>query len=365
MKRIILLSSLIIFIVSILSSCRPPELEGAFVDYNAGRIENALKLAKESTEKYPTNPEAWFLLGEIYGQQDDYDKMMEAYDKSLENGNQFEAKIKNQKSYYYTQAFNRGVNNYNTFVKAPDKTDKKAIKVLDQAINDFTKASIVQDTYSPNQLLAVCYNLKDDSLNTIKAYDKLTKVAPDSVDAWLHSGNFYLTHSDFKTAIKQLEKAHELDENNSDVIASLSQAYDFSGDKKHAIILYDKAAKLNPEEKAFPFNLGLLYYKESIAEGISDADKKHALQECIDNFAKVIAIDPDADEDFIKQAYEIKSSAEIQLEKYDDAKNTLERAIELFPETGTLYYNLGIVYSRLALKDEAKEAFDKAEKLGY
>jgi tetratricopeptide (TPR) repeat protein len=365
MKRIILLSSLILFIVSIISSCRPPELEGAFVDYKAGRMENALKLAKESTEKYPTNPEAWYLLGDIYGQQGDYDKMIESFNKSLELSKQFETQITNQRNFYYTDAFNRAVNNYNTYVKAPDKSDEKAIKVLDQAISDFQKAALVKDTFQPNQLLAVCYSLKGDSVNTIKAYDKLTKVAPDSVSAWLHYGNFYLTHSNFKEATKYLEKAYELDNNNSDVIASLSQAYDFAGDKDKAIVLYDKAVELNPEEKAFPFNLGLLYYKQSIKEGISDADKKTALQKCIDNFARVIELAPDSDEDFIKQAYEIKSSAEIQLEKYSDAQATLERAIELFPETGTLYYNLGIVYGRLGQKDKSKEAFAKAEELGY
>ena len=365
MKRIILLSSLILFIVSILSSCRPPELEGAFVDYKAGRIDNALKLAKESTKKYPTNAEAWYLLGDIYGQQGDYQKMVEAYNKSLELSKQYETQIQNQKNYYYTEAFNRAVNNYNSYVKAPDKSDEKAIKILDQAISDFKNAALVKDTFQPNQLIAVCYSLKDDSVNTIKAYQKLTEVAPDSVAAWLHFGNFYLTHSNFKEAIKYLEKAYELDNNNSDVIASLSQAYDFAGEKEKAIVLYEKAVEMNPDEMAFPFNLGLLYYKEAMKEGVSEADKKADLQKCIEHFAHVIKLDPESDEDFIKQAYEIKSSAEIQLEKYEDAKATLEKAIEVFPDTGTLYYNLGIVYGRLGEKDKSKEAFAKAEKLGY
>ncbi len=365
MKRFIFLSTLTLFIVTVISSCRPPELEGAFVDYKAGRMENALKLAKESTEKYPTNPEAWYLLGDIYGQQGDYTKMMEAYNKSLELSKQFETQITNQKNYYYTDAFNRAVNNYNSYVKAPDKSDEKAKKILDQAISDFQKAAMVKDTFQPNQLIAVCYSLKDDSVNTVKAYKKLTEVAPDSVSAWLHFGNYYLTHSDFKKAIPYLEKAYELDNNDSDVIASLSQAYDFAGEKDKAIVLYDKAIKLNPQEKAFPFNLGLLYYKNSIKEGISDAEKKEALQKCIDNFNRVIELAPESNEDFIKQAYEIKSSAEIQLEKYEDAKVTLERALELFPDTGTLYYNLGIVYGRLGEKEKSKEAFAKAEELGY
>ena len=42
MKKLFLLF-VPILVLALLSSCRPPELEGAFVDYNAGRYDNALK----------------------------------------------------------------------------------------------------------------------------------------------------------------------------------------------------------------------------------------------------------------------------------------------------------------------------------
>ena len=61
MKSLHLLLILGLLILSLsVSSCRPPELEGAVVHYNAGRNDQALTLAQEATEKYPDNPEAWF-----------------------------------------------------------------------------------------------------------------------------------------------------------------------------------------------------------------------------------------------------------------------------------------------------------------
>jgi tetratricopeptide (TPR) repeat protein len=210
----------------------------------------------------------------------------------------------------------------------------------------------------------VCYNLKGDSLNTVKSYDKLTKIAPDSLETWLRFGNFYLVHSDSKTAIQYIEKAYEIDNNNPDIIASLSQAYDFAGEQDKAIVLYNKAIKLNPDERAFPFNLGLLYYKKSMQKDIDEAQKEEALKKCVENFNLVVNMNPDSNEDYYRQAYEILSSAQIQLKQFDDAKTTLLQALDLFPDAANLYYYLGVVYSRLNDKDKAKEAFDKSEKLG-
>ena len=82
MRKTVLLTFLILLAAFLITSCRPPELEGAFVDYKAKRLDNALKLAIEATEKYPTNPEAPYLLGKIYGEKEMYSEMVEAFDKS-------------------------------------------------------------------------------------------------------------------------------------------------------------------------------------------------------------------------------------------------------------------------------------------
>ncbi|HES60182.1 MAG TPA: hypothetical protein ENO18_07110, partial [Caldithrix sp.] len=83
-----ILFGLLLFII--LTSCRPPELEGAYVDYNAKRMDNALELAKQATEKYPDNPEAPYLLGQIYGEKGMFKEMMESFDKSLNISTQYE-----------------------------------------------------------------------------------------------------------------------------------------------------------------------------------------------------------------------------------------------------------------------------------
>ena len=58
MRKILAFLIFSVFAVYLLTSCRPPELEGAYVDYNAKRIDSAIELAKEATDKYPDNAEA-------------------------------------------------------------------------------------------------------------------------------------------------------------------------------------------------------------------------------------------------------------------------------------------------------------------
>ena len=130
-------------------------------------------------------------------------------------------------------------------------------------------------------------------------------------------------------------------------------------DYDKAIEAYEQAKKLNPKEKAFPYNLGLIYYKLTTKEGISEDQKKEYMKKAIENYGEVIALDPN-----VELAYEIKSISEINLGMYDDALQTLTKALEHFPENGTFWYNLGVVYSHKNNAKEAKAAFKKAKEFG-
>ena len=360
MKRFTLLLLTGLFAVLLLTSCRPPELEGAFVDFNAKRFDNALKLAKEATVKYPDNAEAWFLLGRIYGQKEMIPEMDHAFKKSLALNNQFEKQIKQEQNYYYGVSFNNGVNKYNAFTKADDRKSEKAQKLIDTAIKNFKNAKLLKNDFRTNNLLALCFNVSERPDSALTYYNELIKIKPDTAVAWINLGQYYFIKKDYKKSIENLKKALELDNKNVEAITLISQAYDMVEDTDNAIKAYEQAKAINPDEKAFPYNLGLIYSKLSNKEGLDEAKKNEYLQKVADNFALVINLDPD-----IKVPYQMKSFAELQLKKYDEALATLKQAIDHFPEEGSLYFNLGVAYTHLGNKKEAKKAFDKAEELGY
>ncbi len=61
----------------------------------------------------------------------------------------------------------------------------------------------------------------------------------------------------------------------------------------------------------------------------------------------------------------MKSFAEMQQKNYDTAVVTLTAGLDHFPENGSLWFNLGVAYTHLQKKNEAKAAFANADKYGY
>ncbi|MBD3224412.1 MAG: tetratricopeptide repeat protein [Caldithrix sp.] len=361
MKKVIFLSLISVLIVSILSSCRPPELEGAFVDYGAGRIDKALELAKEATEKYPANPEAPFLLGKIYADKEQYDKMVEAFDESLNRGDAHKKEIQDLKNYHFQALFNEGAKKYNAYTKLEDRTSEKATKTLESAIDKFQNALLIKEDYKANELTAFCYTLLDKKEKALPHYKNMTEVQPDTAHAWISLANYYYNNSEYDKSNKNLKKAIEIDPDNEEAIALLAQTYDMQDQRDQAIKYYSKAIEVNPDEKAYPFNLGLLYIKATSSDTTLDQETKtDYYKQASKNFGKVTELDPE-----MKDPFKLKAQAEIQLKKFEEGLETANRALEYFPEDGELWFLKSVCLSNLNQKDDAEEAYERAKQLGY
>lgn len=360
MKKIVFFAFSTLLIISLLSSCRPPELEGAYVDFNAGRFDSALENAEKATQLYPNNPEAWYMLGRLYGKKDNFKGMVEAFDKSLAIGSQFADKIKNEKMLYFQENFNRGVANFNKFAKVEDPESEKATKFLKSALENFQNAKLINNDYQSSKLIARTYSLLKEKDNALAEYTELTKNYPDSSEAWLAIGKVYFFDKDYKDAITYLDKAQALDPENIEIISFLSQAYDKLEDTENAIKTYEKAIVLNKTEVAFPFNLGLIYNRLANKDGVDENLKKEYLEKVVLNFDRVIQIDPEQ-----KTGWEMKSIALIQLKRNDEAIATIKSALERFPDNGSFWFNLGVAYTNSGKAKMGKSAFKKAEELGY
>lgn len=360
MKKFSLFLITALFGLSLLTSCRPPELEGAFVDFNAGRFDNALVLAKEAVAKYPQNGEAWLLLGRLYGKNENIKEMVPAFDKAVVLNKQYEKEVENEKTYYFQTMFNKGVNSYNAFTKLEDRSSEKAIQTIDKAIDSFKKANLIKKDYKTTDLIATSYNISARPDEALAHYIQLTEIEPDSAESWVAVGSFHFYAKNYQKCIDNLSKALELEPDNIDAITLISQSYDMLNDTDNALKAYEKAKTLNKEEKAFPYNLGLIYNKLVNKEGLDEATKATYFNNMIENFAEVIRLDPN-----IKVPFQMKSFAEIQIKKYEDAVATLNSGLEQFPDDGSLWFNLGVAYTHLQNKTEAKKAFDKASELGY
>jgi len=59
-----------------------------------------------------------------------------------------------------------------------------------------------------------------------------------------------------------------------------------------------------------------------------------------------------------------EASILIRLQKYEEALNSLNQAIQLAPDFGSCYRLRGVCFVRQGKKNEACEAFNKAKELG-
>jgi len=358
MSKTMLSIMLFVGLIFVLSSCRPSDLEGAFVHLKNNRIDESLVLAEKVTKEYPENAEGWYLLGVLYGKKDKIADMVTAFDKSLSINQEFKTKIDAESNTYFASKFNSGASNYNAYIRMEDKTSDTAIKKMEESIQNFKDANTIQQDFRAQNLIATGYTLLGKNDEAFKTFTTMTENYPDSASTWISLGKFYFDSKDYDQAIKMFEKASDLDKNDSESVTLLAQCYDIKEMPEKAIPLYKKAIALNDKDSAIPFNLGLLLYKSAISKDVSPEDRKMNLEGAVEALSTSIDLNPD-----YQSSYQLKGNALLLLQRYAEAREVLEEGVQRFPEDGQMWSDLGVCYTQLNDKEKATNAFSKADAL--
>lgn len=358
MKKSYFLFAMALILIILLAACRDPSLEQAIIDYNGNRYDQAYESIQKAVKKVPDNAEAWYYYGKIAGKKDDVKQMVDAFDKSLKINDSFKPQIENDKNSYFSKFYNSGVQSYNSFIKIEDKESENAQKALQKIIEEFNKALIIKDDYQANRLIANAYRSLNDEENQLKYLNLAAESNPDTALAWIELGFVYRSKKDYEKAGEYFKKAIETDPKNTDALTMYAECLDFSGKKEEAIAAYKNAVEVNPQEKAIPFNLGLLLYKEANKEELEDTQRKQYLEEAEIYFKKAYDLDPE-----FKELYDLYGPVLIHNEKYDLAESVLLEGIKYFPDAPTIWVNLSVVYARKGDSKKANEADAKAKEL--
>ncbi len=171
-------------------------------------------------------------------------------------------------------------------------------------------------------------------------------------------------------------KILKLDSENNEAISYTALSYDLLGERDKALAAYDNALQKNPDDTDLYFNRGRLFY---IRDDYERASK---------DFHKVIELSPDdfqavyqlgntylgiADslqknirklEEQNGDAIKIEKQKKTEKEYNELAKKYLEQAATINPDHQNLWFNLGVIYTRLGMPEKAKEAFDKSDEIG-
>jgi tetratricopeptide (TPR) repeat protein len=365
--------------------CSSTEITSAKLYIQQKNYDKALDVLQKEVQKNPKSAEGYYYLGYVYGEKDDYGNMIDAFDKSLSISNEFKSQIQDQKKYFWANLFNKGVSLYQ---KGVNSTDDDSTKVyFDKSINMFEYATKLEpDSVDTYKNLAFVYMGAGENDKAIEPLQKMIKL-DKSLDGYKYLGEIYYnqgilqkqqyssTHNsqdsvqaieNFNNAIKVLEEGRELYPDNPEILLTLSNSYINAGKADVALSSFKSLVAKDPDNKYYHYNYGVLLLG------------KNDYENAVDQFKKAIDLDSEYQNaiynlavTYVKWGTAINKMAEDNGEmenteykqKYQEALPYLEKSVELQPDDAATWELLGKVYTVLDMKDDAQNAFNKADEL--
>lgn len=364
--------------------CSSTEMTSAKLYIQQKNYDKALDALKKEVAKNPESDEGWYYLGVVYGEKEQFDPMIDAFNKSLSISKKFESNINDSKRYFWANLFNKGVN---LFQRGTSNENKDSAKVYwDKSINAFEYAVRLQpDSASTYKNLAFVLISSGKFDEAIPALEKLIE-KDKAVDGYKFLGEIHYNKGiqfknqydasknlqdslkameHFNKAISVLEEARKYYPSDSDVLLLLSNSYIAANKIDVAINAFKAGVEQEPGNKYYRYNYGVLLLGSSNFEGAAS------------QFNEAIKIDPQYQNaiynlavTYVRWGAAINKEAEEKGEsnpeykkKFEQALPHLEKVVEMDPKNASIWELLGRVYTVLGMQDDATEAFKKADAL--
>lgn len=373
MKRVVSLFVGLVVVVLMAGNlyAQSVEMNSAKLYKRQGETDKAIEWFEKAIAKKPDNPESRYLLGELYGQKGRLAEMIREFDASLAKSKKYEKEIMALRQKYFAESFNGGV-------KAANDGN------YPEALKGFMNARL----FEPSNLdsyrnLAFVY-LRMDSLDAVmRVYQQLLTVKPDDYETYVTMASLVSQRKEYDRTVEYLQKAIAVapDSAKPRIIGELGITYDVMGKGDEALKTYQDALVMSPGNKDLLFNLGRLYLmRDDYPNAISQlTEVLKANPEDFEVNYNVGLSYLKIGERLDKKSRELEDAAmtakkkpnTVRIDSLKQASNAqfkaampfLQKAVEVKPEQGSAWHNLGVGYMRTGDADKAKEAFAKAEAL--
>jgi arylsulfatase A-like enzyme/Tfp pilus assembly protein PilF len=223
-------------------------------------------------------------------------------------------------------------------------------------------------------------NGKTGRAESIARLERVVAMDPNILDAWLMLGNEYFRSHDFTAALKQYQRALQINPDYDLAIVNLAGAYRALGDHEAAILGYERYLQKDPKNAWVRYQLGELYvdlnrldraeeaFRQSLADDTRVASARNALG--------VIAFKrgdlPRAEQE-IRAA--LAQNPEVKLAHYNlaliaEQRGDLQTAVREYqteidrqPTAYKAAFNLGRLYEQMGNAAAQEAAFRKAIEL--
>lgn len=235
------------------------------------------------------------------------------------------------------------------------KPDEDQDKKIDTLIGKYTQALKDNDTSEKNALADQYFKRGMQELQegnydeAIKNFDKATEVNPKHAPAHSYKGTAYYKKNDLNRAVESSNKAHEIDPDEPNAHFTKGEIYYSKFQDNKADEHFKKVIEKENEEKYKYFdNAPYAYFKLGVIKLLSSQNK-----EGIEMFDKAIAKENKLNNNYRRNAYYDRGVGKERLKDLDGAEADYKKALELDSKYAKAHIQLGEIYYK-------KKQFDKA-----
>ncbi len=376
MKKVLSFAFILTMLFGLVAfQCSSTEITSARLYIQQKNWEKAKESLEKETEKNPKSDEGFYLLGFVNGELENFDAMLENYEKSVTVSNKFKDDIEKSKKFYWGSSFNKGVGYFNKATRTDD--DDSSNTFFDKSVESFkTAIKIAPDSSAAYKNLTFSYfNMGqiEKAVDPLKKLIELTK----SADSYSMLGEIYYNQGvkysneeneeksmeSFNKALDLLKEAQKVHPDDKDILLLLSNSYVATNKLDEAKEAFRAGVEKDPSNQYYRYNYGVLLLGANDFEGAEN------------QFVKAIEIDPE----YVNAHYNLgvtylkwgtaMSEQEIAeggeavkyKEKYKLALPHFQKYLDKNPEDSKVWEYLGKVYANLGMMEESEQAFKNAD----
>ena len=300
LKKIIAISMVLVTLIAI-QSCKvaSPFITGAKINIQINDYQAAKKDLAKEIDRDSTSVEAYYLMGYIWNDEENYDKMQKNFAKVKSIDPNYEkANIENMSIKAFGLLRKLGINDrYNRAVQIIAKNPEKAKAALKAGLKNLELADLIKnDDFITKYIIGNIYlqladedhkNYKDKAadifLNSIKLADPV-KDKGNLVGLYINLANIATEKKEEEKALGYLNEILKFDANNKEAIIKIAAYYRDKENFEEALKMYKQLIDLDPNNADVLFNQGIAFKKMKRQD------------EAIANFEKIVELNPDDNE---------------------------------------------------------------------
>jgi tetratricopeptide (TPR) repeat protein len=338
-KKLITVSTIGIALSAIfLCGCQSAYMTSAKIYVQQKEYNQAIGSLKQEVASTPTNGEAYFLMGQLYGEMDSLLEMVSAFENAEKINPAFAKDIKEWRSSKSAEVFNKGI----------DALKKK--KDLNAAIK-WTLLSTRIDPKNINAMknLGFFYQEKAKSVDSTKfadsvaiykakriaTYEEAFKIAPTDTEVVPLLAGLYIDDNKPDKALEMLTPLLESAKLTRYYLVA-ADAYDSKKDKPKALDMLKKAESLDDKNATLLFEIGMRAFEAEQYEAAGQY------------FQKVTVVAPDNID-----AYNNEAISYINATKFPEAEKAI---LDLIKKNRTNSKNWGLLSDVWVKLNKAKDA---------